>query len=332
MISRGSDFKYSYAYYNNRKLLIAKYIMIHCYKIINMNYKGILKKIDILHCRKFIKASLFKIYERKCKNEIESRNITQLQEYETTKQLLTYFDPKFANKAIHIERDIQNENLHILRLFDKFAKDNNLQYWIDFGTLLGAIRHKGFVPWDNDADITLRHNDLVPLLSKMKEYFNKNNFTVRETDNYYHFQIRIIKSDNPVVGVDIFTVKNFYKNIFKTSRERNECNKKIKNIRHYLDSLITDKKLNGIDSIRNKISELELEINNGQLKKNAEIYYFGLEYPYTEKDLFVYKKDIFPLKCVKFENLIFPCPNNFNKRLSQLYGNYNQFPPKLSYE
>ena len=45
-------------------------------------------------------------------------------------------------------RRVQLGNLALLKMFDKVAKNNNLRYWIDFGTLLGAVRHKGFIPWD----------------------------------------------------------------------------------------------------------------------------------------------------------------------------------------
>lgn len=49
-------------------------------------------------------------------------------------------------------RDVQLSNLELLKELDYVCKKNNLQYWLDFGTLIGAIRHKGFIPWDDDID------------------------------------------------------------------------------------------------------------------------------------------------------------------------------------
>ena len=50
--------------------------------------------------------------------------------------------------------------LDILVEFDKFCKEHDLQYFLVYGTLLGAVRHKGYIPWDDDIDVWIKAEDL----------------------------------------------------------------------------------------------------------------------------------------------------------------------------
>lgn len=49
--------------------------------------------------------------------------------------------------------------LKLLRVFDEICRKNNLKYWLDGGTLIGAIRHNGFIPWDDDIDVAMLSDD-----------------------------------------------------------------------------------------------------------------------------------------------------------------------------
>lgn len=60
--------------------------------------------------------------------------------------------------------DVQNCSLEILDTFIDFCEKHNLTYYADSGTLLGAIRHKGFIPWDDDIDIAMPRKDFNRLI------------------------------------------------------------------------------------------------------------------------------------------------------------------------
>lgn len=61
-------------------------------------------------------------------------------------------------KRLDIEA-VKKIQLEILSVVDAFCKENRIQYWLDSGTLLGAIRHRGYIPWDDDVDIGMLRDD-----------------------------------------------------------------------------------------------------------------------------------------------------------------------------
>lgn len=70
-------------------------------------------------------------------------------------------------------RPLQLRILNILVVFDKICREHNLRYYLWAGTMLGAVRHGGFIPWDDDADVAMPREDYEILISHSEEWFPK---------------------------------------------------------------------------------------------------------------------------------------------------------------
>lgn len=64
--------------------------------------------------------------------------------------------------------ELQSVSLEILCKIDSFCRKNNIRYSLTYGTLIGAVRHKGFIPWDDDVDIMMPRPDYERFLSEFK--------------------------------------------------------------------------------------------------------------------------------------------------------------------
>ena len=85
--------------------------------------------------------------------------------------------------------EIQNESLRMLSIIDQFCIENGIQYSLGYGALIGAIRHKGFIPWDDDIDLIMtRPNYLrfVSLFNKDKTINRDLKLFAPELDNSYY--------------------------------------------------------------------------------------------------------------------------------------------------
>lgn len=80
-------------------------------------------------------------------------------------------------------RSCQLVMLRILKIFDKICRDADLRYWLDSGTLLGAVRHGGFIPWDDDVDVKMPIDDYRRFLKLAPEALPYDIFLqTKETD------------------------------------------------------------------------------------------------------------------------------------------------------
>ena len=72
------------------------------------------------------------------------------------------------------DKEVKQIELDILEYVHNFCEENGLKYIMNYGTLIGAVRHKGFIPWDDDIDIVMPRPDYEKFLAYMQENQRKN--------------------------------------------------------------------------------------------------------------------------------------------------------------
>jgi lipopolysaccharide cholinephosphotransferase len=272
--------------------------------------------------------------------------------------------PDFRNRIKENDplRASQLVMLRILKIVDHICKENNLNYWLDSGTLLGAVRHNGFIPWDDDIDIAMPREDYVKFLKLAMEQLPEDLFLESpETSEKYAnnwAQIKDRKSYteqkgmegcHPGIYVDIFPFdsysnsflkKNFveklYKHLFRMSFLVNAPLKKPYYIRGNIIKNIVRVflRLTVIFSIFNhrKIYKWNEKTRDKRIKammKNSKTNY-GYGTDVLNFDKVLKAEDIFPLKTLNFEGSEFFVPQNYHSVLKNYYGSNYLTPPEVS--
>ena len=223
-------------------------------------------------------------------------------------------------------RDIQLANLALLRELDYVCRKNGLQYWMDFGTLLGAVRHKGFIPWDDDIDVSMMREDYDRIIEVFSDCTRNSDMYAEQT--YLGKSQSIIKIKHKKCShlfVDIFPHE--YSNAIQDKKDRIEKTKELYKIR---EKLKKNKSLDTSDKVISAVKKIQSEIIPDKYVEKSDIQ-CSLEYFYTEP-LWVHSySTIFPLKEFEFEGQMLYGVNNFDEYLSDIMGDYMEYPKKIGF-
>ncbi len=235
-------------------------------------------------------------------------------------------------KATGQLREIQLANLAILKEADKIFKQNGITYWIDGGTMLGAVRHKGYIPWDDDIDIVMLRDDYEKVIQTISEKTANPDIYAE----YYRMEtnpaiifIKVKHKKCPHLFIDIFPMDVYGKAM--SVEEQNRLSEKIIELRKGLTKTINkDASNEELKNILKSISEKRI-FNNAipDEIQNCDIMW-GIDFHHFQHNFFMNYNNIFPLKEIEFEGIMLPIANNYDYYLKQSFGNYMSYPDKLA--
>lgn len=244
---------------------------------------------------------------------------------------------------------VWEKELEILEQIIDICNENNIDYFVGAGTMLGAVRHNGFIPWDDDIDVFVTRKNYIKLCEiaklKLKNPFFVQNFSTEEGYYYGHTQIRnsnttaIIKGDdcrnfNHGIFVDIFPIDNVPNNIEERKKflKRIERKKLLFNLYYfeYPNNIIKKLIKRGLVKLYWKIHDYKEEIKKFedyvQKYDDIETEECGIISVFQNR-FFMRNEWIQETQEVKFENLKVKIPVNYDKCLKCAYGdNYMEIP------
>lgn len=239
-------------------------------------------------------------------------------------------------------REAQKASLDILIEFDRVCKKNNLTYWIDFGTLLGAVRHKGFIPWDDDIDLSMPLDDYKRFLELGQKELSQDYFLQTETTDpgseMRNGIFKIRKNGTFFINdYDDFR-KNYHKgasiDVFAQVPYPTLSKGLLKFLRKRINKAYGFFRFNPRLNFKNIVSYFVFPVSYVFFKGlwNIICAFRKKDRLLTPIEWLIYgyptlKSELQPTSQIEFEGRMFPAPKNPDARLTDMYGDYMAIPP-----
>lgn len=247
------------------------------------------------------------------------------------------------------KRKLQLKILEMVKDVDEVCKKNHIEYYLAYGSCLGAVRHGGFIPWDDDFDITLKFKDYKKFIEACKKDLDPEKYFVQTLDtdpNYYlsfakirNIQTTLIEENNKYekmvngVYIDVFPLVGYPTNklkqlilkinrAFVLSANRNVINNKFLYI---IFKIIL--KVFGKSNIINFCTKQCIKYDCDKCTELLSVFDGdGIKINLTSNKILgtpLYKN---------FENMKLPIPQKYDEYLKNIYGDYMKIPSKEQIE
>lgn len=253
-------------------------------------------------------------------------------------------DQEMLNKLRAIQIEILDE-------FVRVCEENNFTYFLTAGTLLGAVRHKGFIPWDDDVDVAMPRKDYEKFI-KLYEKINDTDYYILsnrcQVNTHYHYKAlsklckkntlykyrNLPKENSWGICIDIWPYDNCIRPFLPLQTYLIKFAKRIYRIKTYEFTPLNKVKAflrkriryilpyQACDIFYRYSLRLYSAFNN---KKTKYISFFSSIYGFIRETHGV--NTIFPLTKILFEGKYYNSPNDCHAYLKTTYGNYMKLPP-----
>ncbi len=236
--------------------------------------------------------------------------------------------------------------LGILRAVAQFCRKNSIRFWLDSGTLLGAVRHKGYIPWDDDIDIGMFRSDYNKMIKTFNQCHDRYQFMCLEIDDNFYLPHAKVFDRNTIlfepdengariyVNIDVFVFDNapdnnemlkrmydkrdFYRNVYYVQTGQAAVTGS------FLKVFLGKMYIKAVSAVGNNYAVHKMAENS---KKYAGRHTkrVGSFTSYTRmacnKSAFNHFIDI------EFEGELYPVPAGYDELLRSYYGEYMRLPP-----
>ncbi|HAX73741.1 MAG TPA: hypothetical protein DCY20_09495 [Firmicutes bacterium] len=243
--------------------------------------------------------------------------------------------------------DLRKVQLYLLDEVAAIFDANNIDYFLDAGTLLGAVRHKGFIPWDDDIDIVIQRKDYDQVITVLNNYlpedimFDNTHVDINDiqgtplTLQYKHSHIKEQdKETDAKIFIDIFifspTNASFVKSLFGRLFGRVLVTSRIPYVqsgaykKNYSKLFVLAMEL--VKKVPDKY--IVNKVQQMRAKYNDEAF-IAADYKTWADVKHVHPLDkVFPLTTLAFEGIEYKVPKDTDDYLKIKYGDYMQLPPE----
>lgn len=232
-------------------------------------------------------------------------------------------------------KETQECSLEILKYVKELCDKNKIRYYIAYGSLLGAIRHKGFIPWDDDIDLLMPMPDFLKFCDIMKEdkkYGFFSAFTCPESRRADRTIGKVMNRNTAMVvyNFPVILENHIGIDIFPMGGYPDEEQERIAYRQELLDMFRTleerTREVHITDDNHKKLYDEMMQLMNRYDYETSNYVGCVACVPYNP---FIHEKKYYDNPCeVTYEGGVYPAPAVYDEMLTTAYGNYMEFPPE----